>query len=110
MNADGVMDMLTNDPETLQLLSSNPEARQAFIQAYYGEAGAPGGYDGAAPTGQSGGGFAPGAAMDAIAQPVMPQTVNNILQQPPGFFQELALVDGFDARRFGNAMEANIYA
>ena len=86
------------------------EARAAFVSTYYENAGYQGNYDGAAPVGSNAQGFRPGDAMAAIAGPVMPQTVSNILNQPPQFFQELALADGFDPRQFGNPMDAMIYA
>ncbi len=111
---DGVMDLLVNDPETLTMLQNNPEARDAFITSYREEMAAQQGYqpsyDSAAPAGYGGGMFQPGAAMAAIASPVMPQNVQAILNQPPQFFQELALADGFDPRQFGGGMEPAVYA
>ena len=99
--APGVMDALMQDPGALQAMINNPQAREAFVNTYYKEAGYQGGYDGPAPTGYSGGTQRPGQAFEAISGPVMPETMQNLLQQPPSFFQELALVDDFDPRQFG---------
>jgi hypothetical protein len=112
---EGVMQLLTNDPETLQMIQQNPEARDAFVNAYRQELQQQGGgyqpsYDSAAPAGYGGGQYQPGAAMQAIAQPVMPGNVANVLNQSPQFFQELALADGFDPRNFGGGLEPVVYA
>jgi len=99
--APGVMDALMQDPGALKAMMNNPEAREAFISTYYREAGYQGGYEGPAPTGYSGGTQRPGQAFEAISGPVMPGNTQQLLQQPPSFFQELARVDDFDPRSFG---------